>query len=245
MFGRNPSRPVENAADGSVLSVQEIFPTLQGEGPNAGTPAVFIRLWGCHLKCHFCDTDFESNNQRMTVSEIGVEVLKYRGTMLDPLVVITGGEPMRQNIAPLIQFLINAAFEVQIETSGTLWVRGLDELGVNVPVRPSDDLSIVVSPKTQFVHEKIIEYAAAWKYIISASYVDEHDGLPTVSTQIQGARARIKRPPDNIPCQNIFLQPQDDGHPAVNAENLKAAIASCMKHGYRLSLQQHKILGLP
>ena len=59
MFGKNPIRPPEKG-DGSILFVQEIFPTLQGEGPLAGVPAVFLRLGGCNLACSFCDTEFES-----------------------------------------------------------------------------------------------------------------------------------------------------------------------------------------
>ena len=59
MHGTNPIRPPVTG-DGAMLEVQHIFPTLQGEGPYAGVPAVFIRLGGCNLACTFCDTEFES-----------------------------------------------------------------------------------------------------------------------------------------------------------------------------------------
>jgi 7-carboxy-7-deazaguanine synthase len=58
VYGKNPVRKQELTEDGS-LDVVDIFPTIQGEGPNAGRPAVFVRLWGCNLTCSFCDTDFE------------------------------------------------------------------------------------------------------------------------------------------------------------------------------------------
>jgi len=58
MRGNNLKRAAE-FGDGSVLKVQKIFKTLQGEGPNVGVPAIFVRLGGCNLACTFCDTDFE------------------------------------------------------------------------------------------------------------------------------------------------------------------------------------------
>ena len=72
MFGNNPIRKPESG-DGSHLQVQEIFPTVQGEGPNTGVPSVFVRLGGCNLACDFCDTEFESFSE-MSVDEILHEV---------------------------------------------------------------------------------------------------------------------------------------------------------------------------
>jgi organic radical activating enzyme len=69
MFGKNATLKRE-LSDGQLLYVQEVFRTIQGEGPHAGLPATFVRLWGCHLKCYFCDTDFESNKQAMLLAEL-------------------------------------------------------------------------------------------------------------------------------------------------------------------------------
>jgi len=68
MLGDNPKRPPTNG-DGTSLLVKNIFKTLQGEGPHAGVPAVFIRLGGCNLACSFCDTEFEDYQQH-ALSEI-------------------------------------------------------------------------------------------------------------------------------------------------------------------------------
>ena len=70
------------------MKVCEIFYSLQGEGVQAGTPAVFLRFSGCNLDCAFCDTDFRHGTE-MTEEEILAEVGSYPA----PLVVVTGGEP--------------------------------------------------------------------------------------------------------------------------------------------------------
>ena len=120
MFGKNETEPLLKDHDGLSLDVVEVFPTIQGEGPFAGRPATFIRLAGCHLKCSFCDTDFTSNRALVTVFELGARVEKHR----HGLVVLTGGEPMRQNIVPLCEALVAGGYTVQIETAGSFWPQG-------------------------------------------------------------------------------------------------------------------------
>ena len=81
---------------------------------------------------------------------------------------MTGGEPFRQNIEPLVGRLLEQDLRVQIETSGTLWV--------DLPEHPG--LSIVCSPKTKNLHPDIIPRIAAFKYVLGADCVDPKDGLP-------------------------------------------------------------------
>lgn len=75
MLGQNPIRP-PITGDGTQLFVQSIFPTIQGEGPAAGIPSVFIRLGGCNLACSFCDTEFESFEE-MALGDILSTVNNY------------------------------------------------------------------------------------------------------------------------------------------------------------------------
>jgi len=119
MHGTNPIRPPEKG-DGSKLSVQNIFATFQGEGPYTGWPAIFIRLGGCNLACEFCDTEFESF-QEMSLENILADVNKLSKNKKHPLIVITGGEPLRQPIEKLCDELLNLKYKVQIETNGTLY----------------------------------------------------------------------------------------------------------------------------
>jgi 7-carboxy-7-deazaguanine synthase len=219
MRGKNPIRkPLKH--DGSQLEVKHIFPTLQGEGPYVGVPAVFIRLGGCNLACTFCDTDFE-NFTTMSVQQILQRVRDLAG-QARRLVVITGGEPLRQNIAPLCEALLEAGFKVQIETNGTLW-RELPE-GVD----------IVCSPKNTGhgyapVRGDLLPRVNAFKFIIS-KHNSEYDHVAEVGQR------EFDTP--------VYVQPMDEYDEALNAENLAHALNLATEHGYRLSLQTHKMLGI-
>src|SRR5574341_2011147 len=119
-------------------SVKEIFYTLQGEGANAGTPAVFLRFAGCNLWsgreqdrataiCRFCDTEFVGTDgagggtfHRAASLAQAVEAKWPAGARTRRFVVCTGGEPLLQLDAPLIESLHERGFRVAIETNGTL-----------------------------------------------------------------------------------------------------------------------------
>ena len=77
------------------VEIVDIWKTIQGEGPLAGCPSVFIRLAGCNLRCPWCDTDYTSNRKLWRASEV-VELV--RAIRPSGLVVLTGGEPFRQDI---------------------------------------------------------------------------------------------------------------------------------------------------
>lgn len=99
------------------MRVNEIFHSLQGEGYNSGTPAVFIRFSGCNLQCPFCDTQHESGTE-MTEQEV-VEAVKHLAPC-SSLVVVTGGEPALQLTASLVDALHEIGKRVAVETNGTL-----------------------------------------------------------------------------------------------------------------------------
>ena len=121
-----------------TYSVKEIFLTVQGEGGQAGRPAVFLRFSGCNLwnglerdratsVCTFCDTDFVGTNGegggKFSTPEALADAVAglWRGGEGDPrLVVCTGGEPLLQLDAPLIDALHAHGFEIALETNGTL-----------------------------------------------------------------------------------------------------------------------------
>ena len=102
-------------------AVKEIFKTLQGEGAQAGRPAVFCRFAGCNLACSFCDTDFTGGDPFASTGAL-VDAIEqaWQGAAEHRFVVLTGGEPLLQVDAPLIEQLHARGFESASETNGTL-----------------------------------------------------------------------------------------------------------------------------
>ncbi len=222
MLGQNPKRPPQ-IGDGTKLFVKNIFKTVQGEGPNLGVPAIFIRLGGCNLACNFCDTEFEDYKEIDTENIVNVT----KNLSLNPnkersvsLIVITGGEPFRQNINILCAALLQNNFQVQIETNGTLYQA--------IP----KEVEIICSPKISNnkyyrPHNEILPRITAFKFLIS--------------TNIQGYNAvpELGQKEFNIP---VFVQPMDQYDDTINIANENLAVEIAINNGYRLSYQIHKKL---
>ena len=218
MLGNNPKRkPLFGSGD--VLEIKNIFKTIQGEGPYAGNPAVFIRLGGCNLACTFCDTNFESYNS-MQLGEIIEQVTYFTKDTMIKLIVITGGEPFRQPIKALCQKLIDNGYKVQIETNGTLY-REIPE-----------EVKIICSPKCNSkgyisVRRDLLARASAIKFLVSTK------------TKYHNKIVEMGQSEFNVP---VFVQPMDEGNAQVNRKNTELAIQIAFEMGARLSLQLHKIL---
>ena len=146
-------------------AVKEIFLTLQGEGMQAGRRAVFLRFAGCNLwtgreqdraaaQCTFCDTDFVGmdgeNGGRYEAEALADKVAALWGEGAQPLVVMTGGEPLLQADPALISALHARGFEVAVETNGTQaapegldWICVSPKAGTEVVQRSGDELKLV------------------------------------------------------------------------------------------------------
>jgi 7-carboxy-7-deazaguanine synthase (Cx14CxxC type) len=205
-------------------AVKEIFLTLQGEGMQAGRRAVFLRLAGCNLwsgreqdraaaQCNFCDTDFVGmdgeNGGRYDAAALAAKVEALWGQGDYPLVVITGGEPMLQLDALLVDALHGRGFEIAVETNGTLpapagidWICVSPKAGTEVVQRQGDELKLVW-PQAGVDPEALL----GWDF------------------------------------RHYLIQPMD----CADAEAARqAAIDYVLAHPqWRLSLQTHKLLGLP
>jgi 7-carboxy-7-deazaguanine synthase len=233
MFNFQNPEPRELEPSGT-LAVHSIFRTIQGEGPFTGKPAVFIRLAGCNLQCPGCDTDYTSARVAYSADRL-VSAVQEKAFPNVKLIVITGGEPFRQNINVVCRKLIDLGFTVQVETNGTL----APQWGF------PGDVKIVVSPKTNKIHHKLRNKVTGYKYVIDSAGYDPVTGLP-VSVLGLETKQGVAKPlhPDKGPLPPVYIQPRDERDPERNAANLQVAIDSCMKFGHTLQLQLHKIIGV-
>ena len=223
-------RRVEQSIPAGLIELVHVWYTIQGEGPLTGTPAIFIRLAGCNLRCNQCDTNYTEGRRYVTPAEV-VQQVASMGRKSKDLVVLTGGEPFRQPIGDLVRELVLAEHPVQIETNGTLY---RDDLPY-----ASDLLTIVCSPKVLSIAEELKPHIHSLKYVVSDGLVDD-DGLPIITL----GSTRPARPWAGF-RGDVFIQPADEpASPAKTSANLETAKAVAMKHGYRLSLQTHKLLGV-
>lgn len=243
--------------DDGTLFVQEIWYTIQGEGPFAGEPATFVRLTGCNLQCRLCDTDYTSVREKYSVHDLVEKILgtrsNYKTTTVNtyrphrkPLIVLTGGEPFRQNITPLVNELLDLNFRVQVETNGTLVLPRMPDISCrkNGSLTRSD-FYVICSPKTPILHKDLVPYIDAFKYVVEHEKVSALDGLPI---SVLGMERNPARPPrDWRPSflnGGVYVQPVDCKEMMGNYNNLQTAVDSCMTFGYTLCQQVHKELGL-
>jgi len=209
-----------------AYAVKEAFLTLQGEGVQAGSRAVFLRFAGCNLwtgreqdrataQCNFCDTDFVGTDgpgggKFGSADELASHVEGLWGEGRERrLVVITGGEPMLQLDEALVGGLHDRGFRIAVESNGTL------------PATPGIDW-LCVSPKagTEVVQRSGNELKLVWPQAgIDPSELEEWD------------------------FDHLLVQPMDC---ADRKASYEAAIALAMtRPKWRLSLQAHKVVGLP
>lgn len=207
--------------------IKEIFYTLQGEGGQAGRPAVFCRFSGCNLwsgreenrskaVCQFCDTDFWGTDgvaggtyEAAALAEKVVELWEPGIENGKPYVVCTGGEPLLQLDEALIDAFHQKGFEVAIETNGTKpvpkgvdWVCVSPKAGAELAVKAGDELKLVFP---------------------------QPGAMPDLF--------------EKLAFRHFFLQPMDGVH---LQENIQKTIAYCLAHPrWRLSLQTHKLIGIP
>jgi 7-carboxy-7-deazaguanine synthase (Cx14CxxC type) len=213
-----------------MYSIKEIFYTLQGEGAQAGRPAVFCRFSGCNLWtgreqdrvkaiCKFCDTDFVGTDGPGGGKFIDADALAdaIRAAWphaipqphVKPLVVCTGGEPLLQLDDAACEAIHARGFEIAVETNGT-------------QEAPAGIDWICVSPKSN-----------------APLKLTRGDELKLVYPQADALPERF----ESLDFKHFFLQPMDS---PTQAQNMAAAVRYCLDHPrWRLSLQTHKVLDIP
>ena len=208
--------------------IREVFGTLQGEGAQAGTPAVFLRFAGCNLGyevCPWCDTDWA--RARHTEDVAGVLRLvteaaqaAFGGAPQGLLLVATGGEPSLQLDAPLSAALRDRGYRIAMETNGS---RLIDRTLVDW---------LTVSPK----HQEYLQRDGDELKVVFTGL-----NAPGIVPDADAARALA----DGTRFDHYFLQPVDV--PEAGGPNYSETIGAVMQLGppWRLSVQTHKVTGIP
>ena len=109
----------------SNLRITEVFYSLQGEARTSGRPTVFVRLTGCPLRCHYCDSAYAFHGgQQQSIVDICAQVAEFKPRYI----TVTGGEPLAQpNCLTLLTELCDAGYDVSLETSGAMDIAGVDK----------------------------------------------------------------------------------------------------------------------
>ena len=217
------------------MLVNEIFQSIQGEATFAGTPSTFVRLQGCDVGCPWCDTKYtwKTDGPRVTIDEVirkttdnptsaaftAAQVVGQIAAAVPRHVVITGGEPANYDLTELSQRLVDGGYGVQLETSGT------------AEIRIADDAWVTCSPK--------IGMPGGFKVRRDAVARADEIKMPV------GKRADVDKLIDFLRDYGVskkipvWLQPLSQNKKASDICYQAAAI-----HGWRVSVQIHKYLGL-
>ena len=266
MFGKNVIHsPQSYTNPEGTLVVTSIFYTLQGEGPYAGTPCVFVRLKGCNLNCSFCDTYFDSGDT-LTYDQIYDKMVdavheffdsKGLTPIIPDLVVITGGEPTLQfnNLNPFCVYLMNKGMEVQIESNGVLYRDFAPLVHVVCSPKINEKTGKYITPKPD-----MLERIDTLKFVVSADPSSPYHDIPDFAKE--WAFNHPHRSVYVSPMNMYINEPQKIGNngtlemrsevderisfwtpnlldPVQNQANHEHAAFLAMKYGVKLNLQMH------
>ena len=204
-----------------ILKIAEIFPSIQGEGLRQGEPTIFVRLSGCNLNCSFCDTKYAwKQGKEYSINQILDEISRIKTEFPARWICLTGGEPLLQDISSLIQRLKKENFKIQVETNATNYQ--------NLPV---DWYTISPKPEKYFFQPEYKEKAKEVKIIV------------TKNLDFGIVKRLRKAFPDETP---LILQPQSNRKWSLDLAYalLKKSLINNLEN-IRISVQLHKILGIP
>ena len=219
------SAPIVTASPPTTLRISELFLSLQGEGPSAGTPAHFLRLQGCDVGCHWCDSKYTwdaAGGHERTMSEAFGEL---RALGAAPLLVVTGGEPLAHpGITPLLAAAVGQWPRVEVETSG-----------VTPPPLAHERLFYNWSPKLPSVTPRWAEtWANAAAFVADPRAVaklvvgddrDEADALRLIGEF-------------RLPRERVLLMPEGLTDTGLRERAVRLA-ETCKREGLRLSPRIH------
>lgn len=203
--------------EAETLRITEVFHSLQGETRRVGLPTVFVRLTGCPLRCHYCDTAYAFHGGRRLSLE---EVMNAVGRHATRYVTVTGGEPLAQPACfPLLTRLCDAGYQVSLETGGALDLSAVDRRVMKVM-----DLKTPGSAEAHRNRYDNLRYLGA---------EDEIKFVICDRADYEWARARLP----GLPCEVLFSPSHGQMDPAVLAQWVLED-----RLPVRFQIQLHKVL---
>jgi len=233
--------------------VTKIWTTIQGEGPLAGHPAVFVRLAGCNLgakqSCPWCDTTF-------TLSRGGVmsveDVILAAESVTAPrqrLVVLTGGEPFLQNPHRLVDRFLAAGWTVQVETNGYFWSSELHQLRLKY----GEQFMVVISPKVNLrgkypaLQSRLRQSMHSLKILVDADESSPYHHPPPYADEVARDKVIYVSPINIYRARPLTHAVIWDHASALDHERCAAnhdyARRLAMERGWCVSVQSHLLLG--
>ncbi len=198
------------------VTVNEVFKSIQGEGPRTGRLTVFVRLSGCNLKCEWCDTKYASKGQKIPVQYLTAMISEYR--WLD--VTWTGGEPTLQQKAMNACMNKLWSYNHHLETNGYYLVN------------PDKYTTVVVSPKQDQWTSEMLDYYKLydnvyWKFVVGSSAEFEMWDRVVVA--------------HNLDRRRVFFMPK--GETKAKQRALMKPIAEwCVVNGFNFSPRLHTLI---
>lgn len=220
-----------------MLRVHEIFKSIQGESTDSGKPCIFIRLYGCNVKCSFCDQpQFPGQCQRMSLQNIITEIQKPQYRKVKN-VCITGGEPLiQEEVYSLIYTLVDKGYKVSIETNGCV---PIDE---DFHQRSYKYVMDVKCPSSGVSHKNILQN------LKKLHHNDEVKFVVSDRADYEFALQTLRRYPTRakILFSPMFAKIEGQFKPVIGSQLCEwvSSDFDTNDHNVRIQIQLHKILGV-
>jgi len=215
-----------------MLPVSEIFKSIQGEGPFAGTPSLFLRFAFCNLKCRWCDTEYTWKGnviyKKMSLKEIEERILGYNLNHL----VITGGEPLlwQKDFYPLVEKLLSKKFIIEVETNGTIKPKLPEEIYFNVsPKLSNSGEQFEKRIKIDILKEFNKREKSIFKFVIQKK--EDIDEILEIKNEV------------GIENKKIYLMPEGRTREELK-ERRKMVFELSKKYGFKFSDRLHILMGV-
>jgi 7-carboxy-7-deazaguanine synthase len=209
----------------TTLRISELFLSLQGEGPSAGTPAHFLRLQGCDVGCVWCDSKYTWDPAGGRESGVDDAIAELEAMGEAPLLVITGGEPLEhRSLAALLEAALERWPRVEVETSG-----------LEPPPARHPSLHYNVSPKLPSATPRWADtwrHARAWVAEPNATFKLVVGDPPDLDDAVRLVQEHA------IPRGRVMLMPEGMTDERVR-ERARQLAESCMRLGFRMSPRLH------